>query len=122
MLALDTNTVIYFFKGMGRVAENLGKEAPRDIAIPAVVLYELEVGIARSPRPRQRRESLDALLEVIHILPFDERAASASVGMRGLGPINTLIAGTALAHSATLVTHNTKEFARVRGLRLLDWF
>jgi tRNA(fMet)-specific endonuclease VapC len=42
--------------------------------------------------------------------------------MRGLGPIDTLIAGTALAHSATLVTHNTKGFSRVRGLRLLDWF
>jgi len=122
VLALDTNTVIYFFKGMGRVAENLGKEAPRDIAIPAVVLYELEVGIARSTRPRQRRESLDALLEVIHILPFDECAASASAEVRGLGLIDTLIAGTALAHSATLVTHNTKEFSRVRGLRLLDWF
>jgi tRNA(fMet)-specific endonuclease VapC len=40
----------------------------------------------------------------------------------GIGPIGTLIAGTALAHSATLVTHNTKEFSRVRGLRLLDWF
>jgi tRNA(fMet)-specific endonuclease VapC len=122
VLALDTNTVIYFFKGMGRVAGNLGKEAPRDIAIPAVVLYELEVGIARSSRPRQRRESLDALLDVIHILPFDERAASASGGMQGLGPLDTLIAGTALAHSATLVTHNTKEFSRVRGLRLLDWY
>lgn|SRR5271157_1757237 len=130
MLALDTNTVIYFFKGMGRVAENLRKEAPRDIAIPAVVLYELEVGIARSSRPRQRRESLDALLKVIHILPFDERAASASAELRaqlekagsGIGPIDTLIAGTALAHSATLVTHSTKEFSRVRGLRLLDWF
>jgi len=95
-----------------------------------VVLYELEVGIAGSSRPRQRRESLDALLEVIHILPFDERAASASAELRaqlekagsGIGPIDTLIAGTALAHSATLVTHNTKEFSRVRGLRLLDWF
>ena len=130
MLALDTSTVIYFFKGMGHVVESLRKEAPRDIGIHAVVLYELEVGIARSPRPRQRRESLDALLEVIHILPFDERAASASAELRaqlekagsGIGPIDTLIAGTALAHSATLVTHNTKEFSRVRGLRLLDWF
>jgi tRNA(fMet)-specific endonuclease VapC len=37
-------------------------------------------------------------------------------------PIDTLIAGTAVAHSATLVTHNTKEFSRVRGLRLLDWY
>jgi tRNA(fMet)-specific endonuclease VapC len=130
VLALDTNTVIYFFKGMGRVAEHLGKEAPRDIAIPAVALYELEAGIARSSRPRQRREPLDALLALVHILPFDERAAKASAELRaqlekagsGIGPIDTLIAGTALAHAATLVTHNTKEFSRVRGLRLLDWY
>jgi tRNA(fMet)-specific endonuclease VapC len=88
------------------------------------------VGIARSPHPRQRRESLDTLLKVIQILPFDESAASASVELRarlekagsGIGPIDTLIAGTALAHSATLVTHNTKEFSRVRGFRLLDWY
>ena len=60
MLALDTNTVIYFFKGMGRVAEHLCKEAPRDIAIPAGVLYEIEVGIARFSRPRQRRECGDS--------------------------------------------------------------
>jgi rRNA-processing protein FCF1 len=39
VLALDTNTVIYFFKAMGRAAENLRKEASCDIAIPAVVLY-----------------------------------------------------------------------------------
>jgi tRNA(fMet)-specific endonuclease VapC len=130
VLALDTNTVIYFFKGVGRVAENLQREAPREIGIPAVVLYELEVGIARSRRPRQRRESLAALLQVIHILPFDERAARASAELRaeleragkGIGPMDTLIAGTALAYSAALVTHNAKEFSRVRGLRLLDWY
>ena len=64
------------------------------------------------------------------ILPFDEQAASASAELRaqwekagsGIGPIDTLIAGTAMAHAATLVTHNTKEFSRVRGLRLLDWY
>jgi hypothetical protein len=27
----------------------------------------------------------------------------------------------ALSRGATLVTHNTREFARVRGLRLADW-
>jgi hypothetical protein len=37
--------------------------------------------------------------------------------MRGLGPIDTLIAGTALAQAATLVTHNTREFSRVREVK-----
>jgi tRNA(fMet)-specific endonuclease VapC len=32
-----------------------------------------------------------------------------------------LIAATALQHDVTLVTHNTKEFGRVVGLRLQDW-
>jgi tRNA(fMet)-specific endonuclease VapC len=39
-----------------------------------------------------------------------------------IGPLDMMIAGTALASQATLVTHNTKEFARIDGLRLEDWF
>jgi len=41
---------------------------------------------------------------------------------KGIGPLDTLIAGTALAHGGVLVTHNTKEFRRVPQLRLVDWF
>jgi tRNA(fMet)-specific endonuclease VapC len=51
MFALDSNSVIYFFKGKGRVTENLLRTPPRDIALPAVVLYELESGIARFTSP-----------------------------------------------------------------------
>ena len=39
-----------------------------------------------------------------------------------IGPYDTLIAGIALSSNATLVTHNTKEFSRVEGLSLEDWF
>jgi tRNA(fMet)-specific endonuclease VapC len=39
-----------------------------------------------------------------------------------IGPLDTLIAGTALCHRATLVTHNVKEFTRVDGLVVEDWF
>ena len=37
-------------------------------------------------------------------------------------PLDTFIAATALAHGATLVTHNTREFERVPGLKIEDWF
>ncbi len=51
MFVLDTNTLIFFFKGMGQVANNLLLHSPKDIGIPAIVLYELEVGIGKSTSP-----------------------------------------------------------------------
>lgn len=39
----------------------------------------------------------------------------------GIGPLDTLIAAHALALGAVLVTHNTREFRRVEGLRIEDW-
>ena len=47
--ALDTNTLIYFFKGMGRVAESMLDQPPSEVAIPSVVLYELEFGSLYRP-------------------------------------------------------------------------
>lgn len=129
MFALDTNTLIYFFKGIGRVKEHLLATPPEEIAIPAIVLYELEVGIAQSSQPAKRRPQLELLLGVVTVLPFDPKAArraaevASSLGRSGkvIGPMDTLIAGTALANDVTLVTHNTREFRRVRGLQLVDW-
>ncbi|WP_207401746.1 PIN domain-containing protein [Psychrobacter pygoscelis] len=70
------------------------------------------------------------LLSQVQVLPFDGQAAEASAKIRvkleskgtPVGPYNIKIAGTALAHNATLVTHNTKEFNRIDGLKLVDWF
>ena len=38
-----------------------------------------------------------------------------------IGPYDVLIAAIALAHDLVLVTHNTKEFERVQGLKIEDW-
>jgi tRNA(fMet)-specific endonuclease VapC len=130
MYVLDTNTLIYFFKGQGRVAGHLLGVSPREIGIPAVVLYEMELGIARSSQPRKRRSQLDAMLSAVSVLPFDGEAAKHATDLRAaldaagkpIGPMETLIAGTAFAAHGVLVTHNTGEFSRVKGLRLADWF
>ena len=39
-----------------------------------------------------------------------------------IGPLDTLIAGTALAHRAVLVSRNIREFGRVAGLEVVDWY
>lgn len=35
--------------------------------------------------------------------------------------VDFMIAATALANDLTLVTHNTKDFANIPGLRVEDW-
>ncbi len=130
MWVLDTNTLIYHFKGLGRVSDNLLSRSPNDIAIPAVVLYELKVGIAKSVSPAKRSEQLRALVDVVQVLPFGpvEAAVAAQIRVdleqRGLpiGPYDLLIAGTALSHSASLVTRNTREFKRVKKLQVESWY
>jgi tRNA(fMet)-specific endonuclease VapC len=127
---LDTNTLIYFFKGMGNVAEILLSKSPKDISVPSIALYELEVGIAKSNSPKKRKEQLESLISRIAVLPFASKEAEVAAMIRAelenigtpIGPYDTLIAGIALSSNATLVTHNTKEFSRVKDLSLEDWF
>ncbi|WP_339135805.1 MAG: type II toxin-antitoxin system VapC family toxin [Candidatus Electrothrix sp. GW3-4] len=130
MYLLDTNTLIYFFKDIGNVAETLLSKSPKDISIPSIVLYELEVGIAKSNNPKKRKKQLEALTSRITVQSFTPREAEVAAMIRAdlekkgrpIGPYDTLIAGTALSVNATLVTRNTKEFQRVSGLSLEDWF
>lgn len=130
MYLLDTNTLIYFFKGLGNVAETLLSKSPKDISLPSFALYELEVGIAKSNNPEKRKKQLKLLTTRIAILPFSSKEAEVAAMIRAeleymgtpIGPYDTLIAGMALSSNATLVTHNTKEFCRIKGLTLEDWF
>ncbi len=130
MYALDTNTVIYFFKDIGNVAKHLLSLPWHEIVLPSIVLYELEVGIAKSIAPEKRRTQLNELLTVVRVLPFTENEAAITAKVRvaleqagtPIGPLDMMIAGTTLANQATLVTHNTKEFSRIDKLRLEDWF
>ena len=42
MWVLDTNTLIYFFRGEGNVGKEILSRSPGAIGIPSIVLYELE--------------------------------------------------------------------------------
>ena len=130
MYVLDTNTLIYFFKGSGRVAERMFNEAPTDIGVPAVVIFELLTGIKKSVFPKKRTNQLNSLLDAIKVFPFSIKEAKSSATVRALlekrgtpiGPLDILIAGTAMANQAVLVSHNLAEFSRVDGLTTEDWY
>jgi len=129
MYVLDTNTVLDYFRGKGRVAPNLLAVPPSEVALPAIAAYEVWVGVLGSRAAARRQSQYEQFLAVVAVLPFDaavsRRAAELRRGLehkgQSIGPLDTLIAATALAHGATLVTRNVREFGRVPGLQVVNW-
>ena len=127
---LDTNTLIYFFKGIGNIQSQLLSLPPNEIGVPTIVLYELEVGIAKSSSPRKRISQLKDFTSLVNVLPFGMTEAKVAAQIRAklekkgkpIGPYDVLIAACAKANNLILVTHNLKEFKRIEGLRLEDWY
>jgi len=130
---LDTNAVIALLKDQPPNVRNRLRRLVRrgvSIAVSTIVLYELWYGVARSQRRRENAERLRVFLSGnIDVARFDEddavpagdlRAALETAGTP-IGPYDLLIAAQALRSSATLVTANVSEFARVRGLDWQDW-
>ena len=130
MYVLDTNILIYYFKGLGNVAQNLLNSSKQNIALPAIVIYEIETGIAKSSTPQKRKQQFETFLSHITILPFNLKEAREAAKIRAalekeghiIGPYDILIAGTAKANNATLVTHNISEFKRINNLKIIDWY
>jgi len=130
VFVLDTNAVVHYFKGQGRIAERLLSTPPGDVALPSIVVFELMVGVLRSDAPARRQAQLQLFLRTVETLVFGDAEAEAATQVRSdleaqglpIGALDVLIAGTALAHHATLVTRNTREFARVDGLSVENWY
>ncbi len=130
MYLLDTNTLIYLFTGRGAVMQRLQATPPSQIKLATPVLFELEFGTAKSTRPDKQRQQLDEIVRVYEVLPLDHASAKSAGQLRHaleaagtpIGVVDQLIAGIALAHDLTLVKRNTKEFERVKGLRVENWY
>lgn len=130
MFVLDTNTILDYFKGKGRVPERLLATPPSEIALPAISVYEVWVGVLGSQNPKRRREQFEAFLSAVEILPFDAEAGMRAAELRhhlehkgeAIGPLDTLIAAIALAQGGVLVTRNLREFSRVPGLKTVNWY
>jgi tRNA(fMet)-specific endonuclease VapC len=133
MISLDTNAVIAAVN-MGpspmrqRIAEALTRGEA--IAVSSIVLFELRYGIAKSARREHNKDRLDLFMTgLIETLDFDSEDAAEAGEIRAaleragtpIGYYDVLIAGQARRRDAVLVTANTREFARVPGLKVEDW-
>jgi tRNA(fMet)-specific endonuclease VapC len=126
----DTNAwIAYVNPGASAVKARFRAHPPTDILFCSVVKAELLYGAYRSSRQADNLRLLALLFQQFESLPFDDAAAEAYGHIRAdlaakgtpIGPNDLMIAAIALANNLTLVTHNTREFARVDGLPLEDW-
>lgn len=130
MYVLDTNSLIYFFKGEGNIGARILATPPDQFAVPSVVVFEIEYGIAKSRNPKNLTRDLASFLRVARVANFDYSASVESAKIRAhlersgkpIGPYNLLIAGITTSIGGILITRNTSEFARVQGLEIEDWF
>jgi tRNA(fMet)-specific endonuclease VapC len=109
----------HFFKGEGRVAQHLLAIPPSEIGIPAIVLYEIEVGIAKSTSPQKRKAQLEEFLSLVNIIPFGGAEARIAASLRArlesqgrpIGPYDVLIAAAAAGLSLIpCATGRTQSF------------
>ena len=132
MLVLDTNTVSYYFRDESCVVQNLQATPLQNIAIPAIVVYELQYGILRLPQAaaQPRLKALAKFLQFLKIIDFDAEVAAHAARIRvdleskgtPIGAHDVLIAASALSVNGQLVTRNVREFERVQGLQVVNWF
>ena len=133
MYLLDTNVLIAVLNDKPRiVADTVAANAMagNHIATSVIVIFELLFGVAKSRQKSGNALRLDEVLAgPIEVLMFDAQDADIAGQLRAsletagtpIGPYDVLIAGQALRHGATLVTANTRELARIPGLKIEDW-
>ena len=94
-----------------------------------MVLGELLFGVAKSDNPQKNGSLLKTIMDALPVLHTNNQIMEifamqkAALLRRGepVGDADTLIAATALAYDATLVTGNVRHFTRFEGLRIEDW-
>ena len=131
MFVLDSCICIDLMRGKLPYAYKLMSESdPAQFKIPAVVAAELYFGAENSNTPAENYMLVERFLQPYEMLPFDDACARAYAPIRKalnskgkpIGPNDLLIAATAIAHQATLVSNNDREFARIEGLRIESWY
>lgn len=127
---LDTDTVSEYLRRNERVIDKVAqylREFGR-LNMGVITYYEILSGLRYKDARSQlsRFESFASKSNVISLTPemaVEASAIQASLRSMGqeIGHTDTLIAGTAVVSGLTLITNNTRHFARVQDLQLANW-
>jgi tRNA(fMet)-specific endonuclease VapC len=127
---LDTNVCIrYLNQKSPAIIQRLESLNTEDIAVCSIVKAELFYGAMKSNNPQTTLARQQLFLNRFVSLVFDDNTALVSGQIRAslakigtpIGSNDLQIAAIAISNNLILVTHNTREFSRVDGLKIEDW-
>ena len=126
---LDTNIISDVIRNPdGPAARRIEQVGPKEIFTSIIVAAELRYGCAKKGSLKLVAK-VEGILETIPVLPLDIPADAEYGGIRAeletagqsIGMNDLLIATHAQTLGLTLVTDNTREFSRIRGLNVENW-
>ena len=129
---LDTTVASALMRAEPGPSSRLLQKRPADVLLPQPAVAEIRYGLARLPSSRRKRELERRLVTLLAALARAEWSdevsrcfgdLKAELERRGerVDDFDLAIAAHAIAHDATVVTRNTRHFARIRSLRVEDW-
>ena len=130
MYLLDTNICIYAVKEkFPQLNQTLFTLPYSQVNLSVITLFELEYGVQKSHWREKSRQILQSTLASFPSISFEAQDAVKAGEIRAelkaagtpIGVYDLFIAAQALTRNLTLVTHNTSEFSRIPGLKLVDW-
>ena len=127
---LDTNICVFFLRGKLKLDELIKQKGRENCFISEITVFELRYGAENSDNPSKSHKAVDAFISWLTIIPIYssiKRYAKEKVRLRKLGkPMNDefdlLIGVTAIENKLTLVTDNVKDFERLDGIEIDNWF
>jgi len=126
---LDTNIISDLIRNpRGKAAKRIARVGEDNICTSIIVAAELRYECAKSGS-RRLLKAVEDLLGEINVLAFDvpadanygEIRAELETAGKPIGGNDLLIAAHAYAIGAAVVTANTGEFKRIRGLKVENW-
>lgn len=130
MRYLDTCICIEFLRGrLTRGIQLMRDSRPEEFQLPAIVVAELFYSAERSSDPGRQRKLAEAFVSAFEIAPFDAQAAREYARLRKVlasrGSLvddrDLMIASTAIANHAVLVTNNVEDFALIPDFPVESW-
>ena len=126
---LDTDTVSLIVRKHPSIIGKLIKHEDDEICISAITYAEICYGLEKRGSAKLINEIMP-IMGKFSIVDFDNSQSELYGKIRvkleksgtPLGDMDMLIAASALAAGAILVTHNTKHFSKIKELKIEDWY
>jgi tRNA(fMet)-specific endonuclease VapC len=129
---LDTDTCIFLMRGELPTLTQRVQDVPLQQQVMSVVtLAELTYGVQASATAKRKQNQmvLEQLALHLAVLDWPQEAAQHYAEIRldlkkrgaQLGAADLMIAAHARSIGAIVVTNNTKDFGRVKGLQVDNW-